>query len=168
MTQATQFLITPETVRKLERRKTDLQSEISRLSAEYERVCRQLEAIPLFLNAGDGDGNTTISPDTAHIWAQTLPPTVVISEPPESGDQLSLPSVVVRLLQKRGRLTTLEIREGMLREGVPRERLGATNSYLYTVLGRLVARKRVQRVRGKYQLPSAVTVGQKDSEAKNL
>jgi chromosome segregation ATPase len=67
--------------------------------------------------------------------------------------EVSLPDIVVEVLTKRGPLTAVEIRSAVVEAGVKREKLGATYSYLYTVLGRLVQRGRVQRYRGKYQLP---------------
>ena len=51
-----QFIITPETAPQLERRKADLEAEMARLRDEHQKVCRQLEAIPLFLADMNGGG----------------------------------------------------------------------------------------------------------------
>ena len=64
----------------------------------------------------------------------------------------SVPQAVEEALKKRGPLTAVEIRDAVTEAGVKREQLGATYSYLYTVLGRLEQRRRVVRVRGKYEL----------------
>jgi hypothetical protein len=70
----------------------------------------------------------------------------------------SVPEAVVLALEKRGPLTAVQIRHAVAEAGVKREQLGATYSYLYTVLGRLVQRRRIVRVRDKYQLAESRTV----------
>jgi hypothetical protein len=54
-------------------------------------------------------------------------------------------------------MTTMELRDALMKMGVERERFGATFSYLYTVLGRLEQRGQIQKVRGKFQLAPGVT-----------
>jgi len=64
----------------------------------------------------------------------------------------SVPAVVKDILKAMNRLSAVELREALIAAGVPREKLGATYSYLYTVLGRLLQRREIVRVRDKYQL----------------
>jgi len=70
--------------------------------------------------------------------------------------EVSVPQAVEQALKKRGPLTAIEIRDAVTEAGVKREKLGATYSYLYTVLGRLEQRGRVVRARGKYRLPEVI------------
>lgn len=142
-----QFIITPETAAQLERRKVELERRMVELRDEHQRVCRQLEAIPLFL--AEVNGGEPPAPEPAPT-AQRMDRT--------SSEEMSLPMAITYVLQKRGRLTPLEIKDAVVQEGLPPDRFGAQNSYLYTALGRLVERGRIQRVRNKYQLPPGVTI----------
>lgn len=160
-----QFTITSETVSQLERRKAELQEEMTRLHAEYSLVSRQLEAIPLFLGVANGHPKEPPAPPPQPAPEPISEPTAAASpEPADGSAPPSLPMAVKATLQKHGRMTAGEIRDAVLREGIPRERLGATFSYLYTVLGRLAQRGQIQKIRSKYQLAPGVTIHLKPEE----
>lgn len=147
-----QFVITPDTAQQLEHRKEALEREMARLRDEHIRVTRQLEAIPLFL----ADANGSVS--AAMTTPEPMVAKVAAKIGPETAAGMSVPMAIRFVLQKRGRMSAMGIREAILNEGIPKDRLGTTNSYLYTALGRLMSRQQIQRVRGKYQLPPGVTV----------
>lgn len=150
---AEQFVITMDLADKLRARLADLEERLGALAEERTLLLRQLEAIPLFLSvksngaAPASTAEATITEAKAHD--------LNLGEAVEVADLFSVPKMVKVVLQKGGRLSPVQIREALLGEGVPREKLGPSNSYLYTVLGRLRQTRQVERVRGRYQLPRA-------------
>jgi len=145
----TQFLITAETARELERRQQELHQRIAELQKEFAVVTQQLAAIPLFLAHANGEQPT--GADSSAVGTETPRADVTSAE-------ISLPSAVKRVLQENGRMSAVEIREAVVRAGVPREKLGAGGSYLYTVLGRLDQRGHIERHRGKYSIVPGVPI----------
>jgi|SRR5438128_10917789 len=147
----TQFVITPETARELERRQQELQQKMAELQKEYAVVTQQLAAIPLFLASVNGE-QQPVSGEAEAGRAQSRP------DPMPTAGEISLPLAVKRALQEYGRMSAVEIREAVIRAGVPREKLGAGGSYLYTVLGRLDQRGHIERHRGRYFLVPGVAI----------
>ena len=115
------------------------------------RVTQQLAAIPLFLASVNGE-QQPVSGEAEAGRAQSRP------DPMPTAGEISLPLAVKRALQEYGRMSAVEIREAVIRAGVPREKLGAGGSYLYTVLGRLDQRGHIERHRGRYFLVPGVAI----------
>jgi hypothetical protein len=161
------FTITEETAAQLERRKDEIEREMDRLREEYQRVTRQLEAIPLFLAEANGISARAEDNVVARESISVQPRSGSLGlngEAPKNTEEMSLPMKVKLALQRNGRMTPLELRDALMKMGVERERFGATFSYLYTVLGRLEQRGQIQKVRGKFQLPSGVTYQHQPAE----
>lgn len=150
-----EFRITPDTARQLESRRAELERQIALLREEHTLVCKQLEAVPLFLGMANGnhpeqhqgrghDGGGHGSKNEQHATP--------------SAESLSVPMAVKCVLQPGARLTAVEVREAVKALGVPAHKLGIGNSYLYTTLRRLQDQGAIQKVRGgKYQLPPGVS-----------
>lgn len=152
-----EFTITSETKNELERERGRLEAEITRLREQLQLVTRKLEAIPLFLS--DGISLSDVNGTQAKVTAlrPPEPPRIVTGDDPTAPDaaqEVSVPEAVKQAVARRGRLEAVEIRDAIIAAGVPRERLGATYSYLYTVLGRMVDKGTIQRRGKKYQLPT--------------
>jgi hypothetical protein len=158
------FTITRETAAELQREREELERQMANIREKHQLVVRKLEAIPLFLPevspTTNGHGEKTVGSGagekpTDEAQTQKQPPRDL---PAEATLTPSVPMAIKQILQTHGRMTAVEIRNAILKTGVERERLGATFSYLYTALGRLVQKGQIQRLRGgKYQLPPGVT-----------
>ena len=136
-----------------EREVAVLEAEIAERQRAVDTLRRKIENAPLYvagLSGSNGHGNGLRHEGPAshevNVGDQVKP-----SDHGEAA--VSLPSVIIEVLTARGRsMTALELREAVVEHGVPRERLGATYSYLYTVLGRLATRKLIQRSGDRYRL----------------
>jgi hypothetical protein len=132
-----------------ERKKAELEARIAELERELELVRKRIEAAPLFMRDAPTPNGTAhvMRPQSAQLEIKGG-----VVTPQKAGDG-SLPQMVLGLVRLKGPLTTIQIRDSLLAAGFPREKLGATYSYLYTVLSRLVSRKRLERSGDRYRLP---------------
>lgn len=159
-----QVVITPDLQRQLERRKQELQHEMEQLGKEFALVVKKLEAIPLFLPSANGTSEEPKEEQAPTSHRVNVGDAVNPRDFIDAQESPSAPMAVKLALQERPRMTAVEIRNAITKLGIPKERLGLTGSYLYTVLGRLMKKGEIQRIRGKYQLPPGVAIQYKPDE----
>ncbi|OGL08646.1 MAG: hypothetical protein A3I14_15465 [Candidatus Rokubacteria bacterium RIFCSPLOWO2_02_FULL_73_56] len=152
-------VVSASAVEKLQRRVGVLDKDIARKQEERAELLKRIEAMKILLsgvrNGHKPSPKTEEPPVAAPVTHQIrLSETMTAND----ADGPSVPTVVKEVLSKKKRLSAVEIRQAIIAAGVPREKLGATYSYLYTVLGRLLQRGQIVRSRGKYELPEGVTI----------
>lgn len=145
----------------LETEKATLEAQIAELERKLDQVRRRIEAAPLFLQ----DGSAVNGAATTSVVVQPGPLIKGSEADLRKDEPTPLPQMVLALIRAKGPMTTIQIRDALLSVGFPREKLGATFSYLYTVLGRLIASKRLERSGDKYRLPRGAMLALVPEEA---
>jgi hypothetical protein len=180
-------VINAETVERLRRRVQAIDKNLAAQTAERTELVKEIDAMIYILDVlrkkrgGFKVAHALPAPETMAIAASTTGGRSATGSPSANGskthelklgeealhanDEPSVPMVVKEVLGKKGRLSSVELRNAIIAAGVAPDRLGSGYSYLYTVLSRLLGRGQIIRSRGKYQLPEGVTIETKPEAA---
>lgn len=142
-----QVIITPGTLRSLEREEAEL---VERLNA----VRRKRAAVEVLLNGDDPGGEGRETPKDGAM--RDLVNQVRTRQRPlmPKPNQGSVPGAIMDFLKRQGRpMTGKEIRNGMIAEGFDESRFASRNSYFYTAMSNFVANgSLVKGEDGKFRL----------------
>lgn len=132
-------LLTLDDVETWKARKVELESVIQSAEQELQEIVRKLTAAEMFMKPAKIAPAATAPVPQDQNGANDASPTL--------GDRL----VAIAARSPSG-FTPLEMRDTLRAEGFDMAGLDANTSYLYTLLGRLVKRGRLEKRRGKYRL----------------
>ena len=137
-----QVVVSASAVEKLQRRVIGLERHIAKDQEERSELLKRIDAMKILL-AGTRNGHRP-KPKVEELATPPAPVAHQLKIGETMGakdtDGPSVPEAVKDVLNKKGRMSAVELRHAIIAAGVPREKLGATFSYLYTVLGRLAGR----------------------------